>query len=166
MISWSRLALLGLVVVLAQITFFDQTLLLDMARIDLPAFLVVGLANKLDPDPAAIAGFGIGIVLDLFYSSPFGLFALVFCFSAWAIANVTPVVDAADVVTRFAARAAEFGLLWSLTWVVGGVFGMGRAALGWTTLTELVLLMALGGLLSDPDRGLARPVVVTPEMAR
>ena len=124
MISWSRLAFLAGVGVLAQVTFFDQTMLLDLARIDLPAFLLVGLANNLEPDPAAISGFGIGIVLDLFYSSPFGLFALLFCFSGWAIANITPVVDVADRFTRYAARAVEFGLLWLLTWFIGGVFGM------------------------------------------
>lgn len=160
MISWPRFGLLAIVVVLAQVTFFDQTMLVDLARIDLPAFLLVGLANKLEPDPAAIAGFGIGIVLDLFYSSPFGLFALIFCFSGWAIANITPVVDVADRFTRYAARAVEFGLLWLLTWFIGGVFGMGRMVLEWTTLSELLLLMALGGFLSDPDRGLARPLAV------
>ena len=160
MISWSRLAFLSVGVVLAQVTFFDQTMLLDLARIDLPAFLLVGLANNLEPDPAAISGFGIGIVLDLFYSSPFGLFALLFCFSGWAIANITPVVDVADRFTRYAARAVEFGLLWLLTWFIGGVFGMGRIVLDWTTLSELLLLMALGGFLSDPDRGLARPIAV------
>jgi rod shape-determining protein MreD len=160
MISWSRLAFVAVVVVLAQVTFFDQTMFLDLARIDLPAFLLVGLANKLEPDPAAISGFGIGIVLDLFYSSPFGLFALLFCFSGWAIANITPVVDVADRFTRYAARAVEFGLLWLLTWFIGGVFGMGRIVLEWTTLSELLLLMALGGFLSDPDRGLARPIAV------
>ena len=88
------------------------------------------------------------------------MFALLFCFAGWAIANITPIVDVADGVTRYAARAVEFALLWILTWFVGGVFGMGRISLEWTTLTELAVLMALGGLLSDPDRGLARPVAV------
>lgn len=160
MIGWPRLALVAVLVVIVQVSFFDQTMLADLARIDLPAFLLVGLANKLEPDSAAIAGFGIGIFLDVFYSSPFGLFALLFCFAGWAIANITPIVDVADGVTRYAARAVEFALLWLLTWFVGGVFGMGRISLEWTTLTELAVLMALGGLLSDPDRGLARPVAV------
>lgn len=160
MISWGRLGLIGVVVVLIQVTFFDQTMLLDVARADLPAFLVVGLANKLDPDPAAIAGFGVGLILDLFYSSPFGLFAFIFCFAGWAIAKVTPIVDVADSFTRFAARGVQFGLLWFGTWIIGGVFGMGRPALEWATLTELMILMAVGGLLSDPDHGLARAVTV------
>ncbi len=160
MIGWPKLALLAVVVVLLQVSFFDQTMLADLARVDLPAFLVVGLANKLEPDPAAIAGFGVGIFLDLFYSSPFGLFALLFCFAGWAIASITPLVDVADAFTRYGARAVEFALLWMLTWFIGGVFGMGRTSLDWTTFTELLLLMAVGGFLSDPDRGLARPVAV------
>lgn len=160
MISWGRLGIIAVAVVLVQVTFFDQTMLLDIARADLPAFLLVGLANKLDPDPAAISGFGIGLILDLFYSSPFGLFALIFCFAGWAIAKVAPIVDVADGFTRFGARGAEFALLWFATWLLGGVFGMGRPGLGWTTVTELMILVVVGGLLSDPDRGLARPVRV------
>lgn len=161
MIRWGRLGLLGVIVVLAQVTFFDQTLLLDLARVDLPAFLLVGLANKLDPEKASISGFGIGLISDLFYSSPFGLFALIFCFAGWTIATVAPIIDASDGITRFAARAAQYGLLWMLTWLAGGVFGMGRVPLEASTLVQLVVLMAIGGLLSDPDHGLARPVTAT-----
>lgn len=160
MISWGRLVALAVGVVLIQVTFFDHTLLLDLARIDLPAFLVVGLANKMEPDPAAISGFGVGLVLDIFYSSPFGLFALIFCVASWAIALVTPLVEVAPGPIRFGVRAAQFAGMWFATWVIGGVFGMGRLPLGWLSITELMLLMAVGGLLSDPDRGLARPIAV------
>lgn len=85
-VSWVRASIGIVVVIMIQLSVFDQVLVGGLLEVQLPLLMVVAVAMSARPDEAALFGFQCGLILDLFHIGPFGQFALAYCLVAFAIA--------------------------------------------------------------------------------
>ncbi len=84
--SWIRAGIGAFVVIMIQLSVFDQVLIGGVVEVQLPLLLVISVAMSTRRDEAALFGFQCGLMVDLFHVGPFGQFALAYCLVAFAIA--------------------------------------------------------------------------------
>ncbi len=172
-IRW-RHALAGIgCAVLLQVAVFDQILVADRLRLDLPLFLVIGIGFAASSTNAAILGFAVGLAVDLFQFGPFGLHALVFCLVSWALAEAK--LRALQPGRSF--RTVQGGMaaiaVTSVTWLAGAVFGQSPPEFSVRSLVLLALTGVVGGVVVHPATvlgewmlGAGRPARVDAAVAR
>ncbi len=78
---------LGVTAVILQTTLFVDLRPFG-ASPSLPLLVVIAVSRHLDPDPAVLFGFSVGILTDLVGSSPLGMWALVMTVVAFATLRV------------------------------------------------------------------------------
>lgn len=83
-----RLALVILVTFLVQVTVFVEIHPLGVAP-ELPLLLAIYAGREGGPDRGAYAGFCVGLLYDLELATPFGLWALTCCVTAFAMGSIT-----------------------------------------------------------------------------
>ena len=140
-IRWPLALAVMLVTVLVQASGFDQVAMPGNSRLDLPLLLLVGIGLVGSANTAALAGFVLGLMVDLFQFGPFGIHALVYCLAAWTLVNARVRVLEAGASFRTVQGAGAVVVVTALTWFVGGVFGQDPPALdqwlprlGWSAL--------------------------------
>lgn len=160
-IRWPLALLAMLATVLVQAGGLDQVALPNNSRLDLPLLLLVGIGLVGSAENAAVTGFVLGLLVDLFQFGPFGIHALVYCLAAWTLVNVRVRLLEAGASFRTIQGAGSVVVVTALTWFVGGVFGQDPPPLdewlprlGWSAVFGAVLVhlatRSARWMLADP----------------
>ena len=149
-IRWQRALPILFLVVLVQVTIFDQHWLLGRARVDLPIIVVVGIAARAGAEDAARLGFIVGFMVDFFQFGPFGLNASVLCLVAWtlAVAKVRMLEPGAlfhSVQSAFAVVLATV-----VTWTAAAIFGLTPPPFEIGVVVTMILIGVSAGALVHP----------------
>lgn len=146
-VRWPVALLVMLTTVLVQASGFDQVALPANSRLDLPLLLLVGIGLVGSANTAALAGFVLGLMVDLFQFGPFGIHALVYCLAAWTLVNARVRILEAGASFRTIQGAGAVVVVTALTWFVGGVFGQDPPPfdqwlprLGWSAIFGAILV--------------------------
>lgn len=118
------------------------------ARPDLPLLIVLAVAFVHGPDEGSVVGFGAGLVLDVFLSTPFGLTAFCFTLVGWAVGTWT----AGRVRSAWWLSSPVLALASAGAVLVQGVIGqlLGQDFLSDTSILIIVLVVSVANLFLAP----------------
>lgn len=140
-------------ITIVQVAVFDQALLAGQIRLDLPLYLLVAIGLSSRSSSAALAGFTLGVVVDLFQFGPFGVHAMIYCVAGWVLAESRERVLQDGIGFSIMQGALATLAVTGLTWLLGSVFGQGPLALNqgpWGVLLNLAMIGLLGGIAVRP----------------
>ncbi len=158
---WSHIVIVIGAVVIAQVATFDQTLVAGTVRLDLPLYLLIGVGFVARSDEAALLGFVVGLSVDLFQFSPFGLNALLFGIVGWSLAEARVRMLQPGTTFRTFQGALAAVAVTSLSWFAGAIFEQDPPPFTNRTLGILATIGIIGGVLVHPATRLARWMVDT-----
>ncbi|MBI9018242.1 MAG: rod shape-determining protein MreD [Phycisphaerae bacterium] len=149
-ISYFKLIILTLIIVIIQVSVI-RPLGLTKAYVfaDLPMALLVALLFRVQEKEAVPTGWLIGLIKDLFTSTPFGLYTLGFCLIAILFINIRRVIYARAAVRLIlgglvAVLLVEYGIL------TFEIFRGHYSAAAFKNLATIILLSALITALIAP----------------
>jgi rod shape-determining protein MreD len=85
--AWLRMSLVMAVVLALQISLIPGLRIADSTADLMLLFTICG-AMVIGPERGAVLGFAIGLVFDIFLTTPFGLSALVYCLTGWLVGRI------------------------------------------------------------------------------
>ncbi len=130
---------LGVAAVVLQTTLFAELRPFG-ASPNLPLLVVIACARHLDPDPAVLYGFSVGLLTDLLGASPLGMWALVMTAAAYGTVRFRDRLEEAPVAG--AVLVFVLTLLGEVLFLLlGTLFGL--KLLSQAGLVRIVLLTAL-----------------------
>ncbi len=150
-------------VTFVQVAVLDQALLGGQVRLDLPLYLVVAVGLSSRSSSAALAGFVLGVIVDLFQFGPFGIHAMIYCVAGWVLAESRERVLQEGVGFSVMQGTLATLAVTGLTWLLGSVFGQRPLALNqgpWRVLVNLAMIGLLGGMAVGPMTRLANMMSV------
>jgi rod shape-determining protein MreD len=150
-------------VALVQVAVLDQALLAGQVRLDLPLYLVVAVGLSSRSSSAALAGFALGVIVDLFQFGPFGVHAMIYCVAGWVLAESRERVLQEGVGFSVMQGTLATLAVTGLTWLLGAVFGLRPLALNqgpWRVLVNLAMIGLFGGIAVGPMTRLAHMMSV------
>lgn len=86
--AWLRMSLVMAVVLALQISLMPG-LRIANATADLMLLFTVAGAMVVGPERGAVTGFFVGLMFDIFLTTPFGLSALVYCVTGWVVGRIS-----------------------------------------------------------------------------
>ena len=149
-VRWERALPILLMVVLVQVTIFDQNWLFGRARVDLTIIVVVGIAARAGPETAARLGFLVGLMVDFFQFGPFGLNASVLCLVAWSLAVAKVRMLEPGALFHSVQSAAAVVLATVVTWTAAAIFGLTPPPFELGVLVTMLLVAISAGALVHP----------------
>ncbi len=169
MIRWVVAIPLMFVVAIIQVSVFDLALVGGAIRLDLPLYLLVAIGLCSRSTQAALGGFVLGLVVDLFQFGPFGIHALIYCLAGWSFAEARLRVLQDGASARTMQGVFSTLVVTVLTWLAGPIFGQEPLALSrgpWGVLATLVIVGLLGGIAVHPMSRVVGPMVLDSESGR
>ncbi len=158
---WTHILIVVVAIVIAQVETFDQTLLLDRVRLDLPLYLLIGVGFVSRSDEALLLGFVVGLAVDLFQFSPFGLNALLFGLVGWALAEArVRMLQPGTGFRTFQGALAAIAVT-SVSWLAGSAFNQDPPPFDNATLINLGVIGVVGAVLVHPATFLANWMIDT-----
>jgi len=115
--------LLAVLAVLLQTTVFHSVRPFG-ASPDLVLLTVIACVRRLKPEPAVLLGFTGGLMVDLFGTAPFGLYALAFTLAAYTAVNARDWFDYGFYFSMAAVGVITFAGLGAAA-LIGALFGEG-----------------------------------------
>ena len=159
-IHWPQTIAVLSALTVVQAAILDQFWLGGRLRVDILLLVVVSVGLTASVRDATVLGFVIGVFVDLFRFSPFGLHALIFCLAGWTLANNGARLLQIGPVFRLL-QSTVAGLLTTVaTWVAAGVFGQRPPPFGYDTWIEVGLVSVVGGVALWPIGRLTQLMVV------
>ena len=155
-IHWPQTVAVLSALTVVQAAILDQFWLGGRLRVDILLLVVVRLTASVRD--ATVLGFVIGVFVDLFRFSPFGLHALIFCLAGWTLANNGARMLQIGPVFRLLQSTVAVLLTTVATWVAAGVFGQRPPPFGYDTWIEVGLVV--GGVALWPIGRLTQLMVV------
>ncbi len=152
---WLHIVIVVVAIVIAQVETFDQTLLVNRVRLDLPLYLLVGIGFVSRSDEALLLGFVIGLAVDLFQFSPFGLNALLFGLVGWVLAEARVRMLQPGTSFRTVQGALAAIAITAVSWFAGTVFNQDPPPFNNATLINLGVIGIVGAVLVHPATFLA-----------
>ena len=140
-------------IAIVQVAVFDQALLGGQVRLDLPLYLLVAIGLSSRSSSAALAGFTLGVIVDLFQFGPFGVHAMIYCVAGWVLAESRERVLQEGVGLSIMQGTLATLAVTGLTWLLGSVFGQRPLAMNqgpWRVLANLALIGLLGAMAVGP----------------
>lgn len=155
-IRWLRTLAVIAVIAVAQVGTFDQTLVADRIRLDLPLYLLIAIGFVSRSDEAAVLGFVTGLSVDVFQFSPFGLSAMLFAVVAWGLAeSQIRLLHPGRVFRTVQGAMATIGVT-TLLWFSGVIFDQDPPPFTNSTLVTLLLIGLIGAVMVHPATRVAR----------
>ncbi len=155
-VRWLRALGVILAVAIVQVGTFDQTLLFDRVRLDLPLYLLVAIGFVSQSQEAAFLGFVTGLSVDLFQFAPFGVYALLFSVVAWGLAeSQIRLLHPGPLFRTIQGAMAIIGAT-ILMWFAGVIFEQDPPPFTNHTLITLLMIGAIGSVMVHPATQVAR----------
>lgn len=146
-IRWPQTIAVLAALSILQAGIFDQFWIGGRVRIDLLLLLVVNIGLTIDIRRATVLGFVVGLGVDLFRFSPFGLHAMIFCLAAWVLANNGARMLQVGPGFRLAQATIAVLVVTAATWTTAAVFGQRPPPFGNESLIDVGLTAVVGGVL-------------------
>lgn len=159
-----RLILLATCAVVAQLLVVGDLHVLGV-RLDIVVVVVAAAALRLVPERAAALGFGAGLLLDLFLTTPLGLTGFAYGLVGFGLASLWsagPNTPASRTVPPIAAASGAAALVFA---TAAMVVGQG-SPMDWTLLRVALVLALSGAILAVPVVGAVTLVLGEPERRR
>ena len=156
-------------IAIVQVAVFDQALLGGQVRLDLPLYLLVAIGLSSRSSSAALAGFTLGVIVDLFQFGPFGIHAMIYCLAGWVLAESRERVLQEGIGFSIMQGTLATLAVTGLTWLLGSVFGQRPLALNqgpWGVLVNLAIIGLLGGMAVQPMARVARQITTDLDRGR